>query len=66
MEGLSAKATPVVSELEVDVVAVLPDPHSSDGWLVSEKNIVSGDFRWAVWNQYPRPDTTDGVLTVPF
>ena len=66
MEGLSAKATPVVSELEVDVVAVLPDPHSSDGWLVSEKNIASGDFRCAVWNQYPRPNTTDGVLTFPF
>ena len=23
------------------------------------------DSRYAVWRQYPRPDTTDGVLMVP-
>ena len=53
---LGIEVTPACGGVEVYVAAVLPAPHSLGGWP---------DSRCAVWTQYPRPDATVGVLTVP-
>ena len=66
MRTLSAEETPAVGGLGVAGVVVPPDPHNSDSWLVFERNGASGaipDER--LETIHPRPDTTDGVLTIP-
>ena len=59
--GSDVEVTPACGGVEVHGAAVLPIPHSLEGCETAE----APDSRRAVWSQYPRPDATVGVLTVP-
>jgi len=62
---LSVEMTQAYGVAEVGEFSFLPAPCSLGAGWDSSKKAKAPDSRSAVWRQYPRPDATVGVLTVP-
>jgi len=63
IESSSIEMTPAPCGLEVCGVTDRPGPGNSEGRPVFKRD--DSDSRCAVWRQYPQPEATDGVLTIP-